>query len=869
MLSSGLVLCLVGLVAAGRIGKGLAALLLAAYALSAGERLVMDAYYATGLPEQAAASQAAFPDASPVAIRLSGTLISPVAVDGDRAAFRIRAQQAVLLADSGESGRVELRERMLVHVKLQQPGEQQLALAWQRGGMIEAEAELRLPAEAANFDGFDYRRYLQSQRIHWLASIEGVAAVRYEPGRLWTIAGLLGQVDQARSWLAGQLERLYPGPHAGYMKGLVIGMRDDMDPEQYRQFSGLGMSHILAVSGLHIAVFLYGLALLLRLVRLSREARTDILLAAVPIYVLLSGASPSVLRAGIMAIIGLLAARRQTLKDGLQVLSFAALAMLVVDPYLLDNIGFQFSFLVTAGLIMGVPPLRSALPNWNRGKALLDTLAVSVVAELVAFPLTIYYFNSYNLLSLPVNLILVPLISSVSLPLGTLSLLLAVIWPPLGEGLAWLVRLVNSVTFETITRLDRISLSKLIWPTPPLWWLALWFAATWRALRLLPPASRSSRVQAEEQSAQNAWRNEPLPSAVKSDLELPTGPLQSSSWPRSGHSGSGDYTTAALSMAGVLKFNWRLSALALLLVSLLGYGYAPPLLDHAAQVQMLDVGQGDAMLLRSPQGRHILIDGGGTVSFRKPGEQWRERRDPFEVGRKLLVPLLKQRGVQKLELLVVTHLDADHIGGLQAVLEEIPVKGLLWNGSIKPADAGALKLLQTALDKGVPVYAACSGAKWEVEAQMSFELLWPSAACAAGAVRQAEIAAVKEQNDHSVVLLLKLYATTLLLAGDIEAGSERQLAEQLQANARALGPIDVLKVAHHGSRTSTTELWLRYWQPSLALISAGRGNPYGHPHPLVTGRLDDQDIVTLRTDRQGEIQLRITAQGLAWRTRFP
>ncbi len=203
------------------------------------------------------------------------------------------------------------------------------------------------------------------------------------------------------------------------MKGLVIGMREDMDPAQYQQFSGLGMSHILAVSGLHVGVFLYGLTLALRMFRLTKESTMNVLMAAVPVYVLLAGATPSVVRAGLMAVIGLMAAKRKMLKDGLHILAFAALVMLFIEPYMLENVSFQFSFLVTGGLILGVPPLRRAFPDWKRGQWVLDMTAVSIVAELISFPLTIYYFNSYNLLSLPANLLLVPVISSISLPLGT------------------------------------------------------------------------------------------------------------------------------------------------------------------------------------------------------------------------------------------------------------------------------------------------------------------------------------------------------------------------------------------------------------------------------------------------------------------
>ncbi|UUZ96179.1 MBL fold metallo-hydrolase [Paenibacillus sp. P25] len=126
-------------------------------------------------------------------------------------------------------------------------------------------------------------------------------------------------------------------------------------------------------------------------------------------------------------------------------------------------------------------------------------------------------------------------------------------------------------------------------------------------------------------------------------------------------------------------------------------------------MQFIDVGQGDSILIRSPVSRSVmLVDGGGTVTFRKPGEEWKTRRDPYDVGRKLLVPLLKKRGVQRIDYMLLTHQDADHFGGLQAVLEQIPVNKLLFNGTLKPGPE-VEKLFRTALDHGTELVAVHAG----------------------------------------------------------------------------------------------------------------------------------------------------------------
>ncbi|WP_051236581.1 ComEC/Rec2 family competence protein [Paenibacillus pinihumi] len=852
MLGAALVSALAALVLLGHTGRGLAIACVAAYALAAGERTFADIRNVTALQELAEGAIEVKAAASAAAeVELTGMIASPVNVDGDRASFQLSVESILLQRD----GQLHvLKERMMVQVKLLHEEEQRTAAAWRRGDRIQATGELQLPAGATNFGGFDYRRYLHTKRIHWLFKVQGAQVVNTQPGSSWTLPALLGIVDQARAWLGERLDRLYPGQHAGFMKGLVIGMREDMDPAQYQQFSGLGMSHILAVSGLHVGVFLYGLTLALRMFRLTKESTMNVLMAAVPVYVLLAGATPSVVRAGLMAVIGLMAAKRKMLKDGLHILAFAALVMLFIEPYMLENVSFQFSFLVTGGLILGVPPLRRAFPDWKRGQWVLDMTAVSIVAELISFPLTIYYFNSYNLLSLPANLLLVPVISSISLPLGTVSLLLSMLWQPLGEAAAGLARITNTFTFRTIEALDQISAAKLVWPSPSAGWIAVWFFVVLLAIHCL---AAIVSVRRQQYSAREVVRG-----MARSDGELPTQPLGSTrGTPGIMRAETGDERQSLWTR------RIQAASIASLIIVLLIHAYHPGRWDKAAAIHFLDVGQGDAILIRTPQGRHILVDGGGTIKFGRLQEEWKERRDPFEVGRKVVVPLLKKRGVQQIDLLVISHLDTDHIGGLQAVLESIPVNKLLWNGTVKPS-SDAKKLLATALEKGIPVYQACTGTGLKLEPHVEFEVLWPRVPCMMDTYEDVRVKEVKDQNGSSVALLLKLYGRSLLLAGDMEAASEKFLLAGLRDEQRSKGPIDLMKLSHHGSRTSTTEEWVQYWTPAAAFISVGRTNSYGHPHPTVTERLDKYGIFTLRTDLHGEIQIKIADGQISWRTKL-
>jgi competence protein ComEC len=291
--------------------------------------------------------------------------------------------------------------------------------------------------------------------------------------------------------------------------------------------------------------------------------------------------------------------------------------------------------------------------------------------------------------------------------------------------------------------------------------------------------------------------------------------------------------------------------------------YNPDWYNRDAYVSFLDVGQGDAIFIRTAHGKHILIDGGGSVVFRKPGEQWRERNDPFEVGRKVVVPLLLKRGVQAIDLLVVSHLDSDHIKGLNAVLSSIPVKRILWNGTVKPS-GDALTLLESALKQGIPLYRADAGLSWKMDDETLIHIIGsPPTANSSTAVP-----VVEEQNGRSVAMLVHLYARTFLLTGDADAAEEHSILSHLasqtakpeQQQKQQHSPVDVLKVSHHGSKTSSTPEWLSYWHPAAAVISVGRSNLYGHPNTAVLERLKKANAEVKRTDLHGEVQFRITPE---------
>jgi competence protein ComEC len=260
------------------------------------------------------------------------------------------------------------------------------------------------------------------------------------------------------------------------------------------------------------------------------------------------------------------------------------------------------------------------------------------------------------------------------------------------------------------------------------------------------------------------------------------------------------------------------------------------------EITTLDVGQGDAIFAAFPDGRTLLLDGGGLFGTARAGGF----RSGLDIGEQVVSPYLWSRGVRRLDVVALSHAHQDHLDGLHAVLENFRV-GELWVGR-DVASPAYRTLLETAARRGVPVVHLTRGHRF-TWGEVRGALLWPE--------RQEGPAAAAQNND-SLVLRLDFGGTSALLAGDIERDVERQLAAQ-----GAMLDVDYLKVPHHGSRTSATREFMEAVTPQAAAISLSATNPFGHPHAEVLERLAAAGAGVLRTDRDGAITFR--SDGKTWK----
>ncbi len=246
---------------------------------------------------------------------------------------------------------------------------------------------------------------------------------------------------------------------------------------------------------------------------------------------------------------------------------------------------------------------------------------------------------------------------------------------------------------------------------------------------------------------------------------------------------------------------------------------------------MIDVGQGDSTLIITQQDIKIVIDGGGDENY--------------DVGEKVLIPYLLSKGVYKLDYVIISHFDTDHVGGIIALAEKLKVKNIIIG--IQSTNSKNLeKLLEIVNNKKINLIIVSKGDRINIDQTTYIDILWPN---------NKKIILPNELNNNSIVCKINLFEKSILFTGDIEEIAEKEIVEEYKKTN--LLKADILKVAHHGSITSSTKIFLNEVSPKIALIGVGENNKFNHPSEEIIRRLEENKCKIYRTDEDGEVQLKI------------
>ncbi|MCL6451732.1 MAG: ComEC/Rec2 family competence protein [Acetobacteraceae bacterium] len=736
------------------------------------------------------------------------------------------------------------------------------------GHLVEVRGRLELPGPPGNPGEFNYRAYLAARGVRYLLRAwgDGPRPLGPAPG-----AAAVRLVGSARARVEGPLQALSPA-RAALLRGLLLGGSQGLDPDLVDSFGRAGLIHLLSASGLHVGFVLAAVSVPLGCLRLTRRAAALLALPAVGFYALLTGARAPVVRSALMLGSAVVGASLGRGRHSLGALAVAAGAILVHNPFALWDAGFQLSFAATFGLVTLAPRFRRGLARLPR--PLASALSVTCAAQAATLPLALYHFGRLSLLAPVANLAAVPL-AAAAVVVGFIGAAVSLVWPA-GASLAYRLAgpalAVLDLWGRAVGGLPGASLEA---PRPSPVALAGWSGAL---LLLLGAAGARSTGTGPVPGGwgPGGWGGEGrVPAGRSRDGEAGCRLCGREGAGRPGPAPPGPVRPPLAALGR------RLAAALLCLACACVWDRALYRPLNVLTCYFLDVGNGDAVFALLPGGRTLLLDGGPWSGGGPEGDgaapPGRRRSPPLPPPR--AVAFLRRLGVRRLDYLILSHPHQDHLGGVVAAAEGLRVGAFYCSpqalaqaaaaggaGPSGPAGGGLLGRLWDALErKGVPRHALARGHTLDLGGGAVLEVLHPAPAglpgAGAGGVPGPSAGPGGEDaatNEESLVVRLRLGRVSLLLAGDLGPDGERELLGAV--GTERLG-CSVLKVAHHGSSTSTGEEFLAAACPQVAVISVGTGR--GLPSPRLLQRLSAARVY--RTDRDGAVILRTDGRG--WRVK--
>ena len=668
-------------------------------------------------------------------INIEGTFLEYVKSDKEYCSFTLKVSK------------VDQYPIKFEKIRINYYGKDSSAQKFNYGELIKTTISIEIPDGQRNPGGFDYRRYLLTQNIHTIGISKGeLNKVGEGQYNIFVKNSLL-----IKDKIIEVFEKSLPSKEAALLEGIVLSKTDTLDEDLKNDFSNSGLSHIMAASGMNVVFIVMPLEYIYKRLRMRKSLSVVISTVILIVFTIITGASPSVVRAVIMSLILLFGKLINKQSDILTSLAFSALLILLYNPISLFDIGFQLSFVATLSLALLYEKVQGFFKFMP--KYLQDTVAVTLTAQIGITPIIVYYFNKFSLVSLFSN---IP-----AAPLAGVILLLGVITAILGQVHIIFAKLLGGLNYFLLKALILIAeksvdipYSTVSVPTPKHYSVVLYYCIIIAMIFLWKP--------------------------IKEKINLK------------------------------LMYKARVCLCTLLFVI--------AIIPKNLEVSFIDVGQGDSIFIKCPSGKVILIDGGATL------------KNNSDMGEKVVVPFLLDKGISKIDIIVMTHTDSDHAGGLTTIIEEMDVKAVAVPVS---TDFSKQKQLHNAIKaRSVKLIRIKPKSKIGIEKGIYFEAL--------------NLDNQANDNDKSLVLRMTYKNRSFLFTGDTSQNYEKAILEQKVS----IGA-DVLKVSHHGSKYSTTDEFLNASQPKVAIISVGKNNLFGHPSDEVIDRLLRHGSKVFRTDQDG------------------
>ena len=664
------------------------------------------------------------------------------------------------------------------------------------GDKVILQGEFRKGNEQRNTGGFDYQLYLKSINIYGTLNVESYETISSD-----NVNWIEKSINKIKLTITENIEKVLEKEEEQIVKGLILGDTTVLEEELKEKFQVANISHVLAVSGMHIIYIIMGIEMLLKKLLGKRNVRYVVITGLI-FYMSITGFTSSIVRAGIMGIMNVVAFLVYRKNDIWTSMAISLEIILIQNPYAITGVGLQLSYLGTIGIILFSKNIKQYLDNikWIKNnirikrnkriskivKNLKDMISVTLSAQFMIFPIMLYHFNMIGIYFVITN-ILVSVIIGPIMFLSIIFIFVSFIHLQISQHISIFLSFGIKCLIQ-ISNLANLPFSKIYVSTPSILGIIIYYIFIFSSNQIYIIYTNKYL-----NSTKRRFKN--LIALMKYKLYEEKKKIRR-------------MYQKILRERNVKALIVKTYKVIFLIIFLIGICQFPKNLE----IHFLDVGQGDSCFIITPEQKTIFIDGGGSTS------------NTFDVGKETLIPYLLDKGYTKLDYVFISHFDQDHVGGILSILQELKV-GQVFISKQGEKSENYETFLELVNEKKINVQEVKAGDKVTI-GDITFHVLWPIE-------KQIEENIL---NNNAMVMKLQYRSFSMLFTGDIEEIAEKKILH-IYKNDLDILQSSVLKVAHHGSKSSSTEEFLKAVNGEVAIIGVGENNMFGHPSNVVLERL--------------------------------
>lgn len=617
------------------------------------------------------------------------------------------------------------------------------------GDLIKIKGEYSAPEVARNYKGFDYSQYLKTLNIYGTIKVEESKIINKNQ-----LSPILISINNIKEKMIDNANRNMPKRTANLLLGILIGERDNIQEDIIESFRTANLSHILAVSGAHTSYIILGITYLISKSKTPKRIGYIITIINLLIFIIITGASYSVVRACIMAIVVIGAKICYRKENFFTSICISLIIILIQNPFAINDIGLKLSFMGTAGIVIFNKSITNFFIKLKIKQKIAEALSVTFSAQLMIMPITILNFNTISLTFFISNILASPLLGIIII-FGFISIFISSILNPISKVLFLILHIFLELLILVSKVTEKIPGSSILVKTPN-----ILFAIVYYILILFFNYFFVIK--------QNPTRR---------------------------------FHKKIIKIITIKNIKNAFKVIAVVFLIMLLLTRIVRIINPTLKIYFIDVGQGDSTLIVTPKNKKILIDGG-------------------EGKTNVLFQYLLDRRINKIDYIIISHFDSDHCNGLIEIIEKMRVENIVMSKQSKESEEYK-KILEIIKQKNIKVSSVKAEDKIIIEKNLYTKILNP-----------AEKFEFQDLNNNAIVAKLVYKNFSMLFTGDIEK-AEENLAKKYKNELKST----ILKVAHHGSKTSTSEEFLKYVEPQIALIGVGKNNKFGHPNQITIEKL--------------------------------